>query len=152
MELLFHIILSISAFSALCVKAFGDHFLTPRADIQALQDLGLLYIPRAPHNPGALIWGCPAILHIQRFMGAPVGQALCPVPSRELITRSKRFWMTHCHGKDGLTLSELAGWKPKGTRDSTLPFWLRPSATLLCPWLHKPTSPQPEKIRNTIML
>lgn len=25
-----------SAFSALCVKAFGDHFLTPRADIQAL--------------------------------------------------------------------------------------------------------------------
>lgn len=66
MALVFHVILSISAFIALCVKppVVADYFLTPRADIQALQDLGLLYIPGALHNPGALIWGCPAILHI----------------------------------------------------------------------------------------
>lgn len=113
----------------------ADHFLAPRADIQALQDLGLLYIPGALHNPGALIWGCPAILHINVLWALLLaGFVSCSFKrvdnSEQTIPDDSLPWQGWT---DLARVGRLEAKRSTGLNSSVL----SPSATtLLCPWLH----------------
>lgn len=113
----------------------ADHFLAPRADIQALQDLGLLYIPGALHNPGALIWGCPAILHINVLWALLLaGFVSC---SFKRVDNSEQTILDDSLPWQGWTdlarVGRLEAKRSTGLNSSVL----SPSpTTLLCPWLH----------------
>lgn len=127
MQLLFYVIRGIFAFIALCVKAFG---CWPFPDTAGRHPSpvrsGSSLHSWSTEQPWCPYLGVPCDSSHTTFYGCSCWQALCPVPSRELITQSKRFWTIHFHGKDGQTFPELGGWKPKGAQDSTLPFWVCP--------------------------